>query len=176
MSDESVTDHNTLYVTDAELIRRIGVPEKIARNAIRDLDRNRASGFPQKQALWGNRRYWPAVKAWLANSKELSTDDGEDSNEPARIGKVYFLASPTHIKIGFSAVGVKKRVKSIRNNHYETLELLAVLNNVPQSVERRLHQKFQAHKVKGEWFHRVAQIEEFARSHDLGRWRKELMP
>jgi hypothetical protein len=56
---------DTLYITDAELIRRIGVPEKIARAAISALDHNPRSGFPKKVALWGNRRYWPAVKAYL---------------------------------------------------------------------------------------------------------------
>lgn len=63
------TDHSqpepTLWVTDAELIRRSGVPEKVAREAIRTLDRNPASGFPRKQKLWGDRRYWPAVKAYF---------------------------------------------------------------------------------------------------------------
>ena len=55
-----------LYVTDAELIRRLGVPERLGRRNIEALDRNpRVSGFPQKQAFWGNRRYWPAVQAWL---------------------------------------------------------------------------------------------------------------
>jgi len=49
----------------AELIRRMGVPEKIARAALHALDRDKGSGFPQKKALWGNRRYWPAVKAYL---------------------------------------------------------------------------------------------------------------
>jgi hypothetical protein len=55
----------TLWVTDAELIRRIGVPAKIAREAIRTLDRNPNSGFPKKQALWGNRRYWATVRTWF---------------------------------------------------------------------------------------------------------------
>jgi hypothetical protein len=55
----------TLFVTDAELIRRLGVPEKIAYAAIHMLDRARDSGFPQKQATWGKRRYWPAVKQWF---------------------------------------------------------------------------------------------------------------
>lgn len=58
--------HATLYVTDAELIRRLGVPEKIARRVIRELDaKAHLTGFPQKQKLWGDRRYWPAVKAYL---------------------------------------------------------------------------------------------------------------
>ena len=52
----------TLFVTDAEMIRRIGVPDKIARAAINALDENPYSGFPKKSEVWGNRRYWPAVE------------------------------------------------------------------------------------------------------------------
>jgi len=52
-------------VTDAELIRRIGAPEKAAYAALHVLDREKHRGFPQKQKLWGNRRYWPAVKRWF---------------------------------------------------------------------------------------------------------------
>jgi hypothetical protein len=55
----------TLWVTDAEMIRRLGVPEKIARPAIRLLDAQSASGFPRKQKLWGDRRYWPAVVGYF---------------------------------------------------------------------------------------------------------------
>ena len=65
MSEAADQGESPLWVTDAELIRRSGVPEKIARATIRLLDRNPASGFPKKQALWGNRRYWPAVKAYF---------------------------------------------------------------------------------------------------------------
>jgi hypothetical protein len=56
-----------LFITDAELIRRLGVPERIARDALKALDAagGRRSGFPQKLKLWGNRRYWPAVKAYF---------------------------------------------------------------------------------------------------------------
>ena len=57
-------DTRSLWITDAELIRRIGVPEKTAREMLRELDR-KASGFPRKQKLWGGRRYWPAVKAYF---------------------------------------------------------------------------------------------------------------
>ena len=66
-----IDDTRSLYITDAELIRRMGVPEKIAREAIRALDQNPRSGFPKKQALWGNRRYWPAVKAFLDRSNGI---------------------------------------------------------------------------------------------------------
>jgi hypothetical protein len=67
-------DHDTretLWVTDAEMIRRMGVPEKIARAVIRAMDKDRASGFPQKKKLWGERRYWPAVKAYLDRTNGL---------------------------------------------------------------------------------------------------------
>jgi hypothetical protein len=60
---DEICDRDALFVTDAELIRRLGVPEKIARQALRRLDADRGSGFPQKVRLWGDRRYWPAVRA-----------------------------------------------------------------------------------------------------------------
>ena len=64
---------SSLWITDAEMVRRMGAPEKIARQAIRALDQNPRSGFPKKQALWGGRRYWPAVKVWLDRNNGLST-------------------------------------------------------------------------------------------------------
>jgi len=51
-------------VTDAELVRWMGVPAKEAYETLRELDR-KPSGFPRKQKLWGNRRYKPAVKAYF---------------------------------------------------------------------------------------------------------------
>lgn len=67
-----VDPHETLYVTDAELIRRLGVPENIAYATIRELDRDPGSGFPAKQKLWGGRRYWPAVRAYLDRTSGLT--------------------------------------------------------------------------------------------------------
>jgi hypothetical protein len=58
-------EREKLYMLDSEIIEKIGVPEKVARIAFKVLDGDRLSGFPRKQALWGNRRYWPAVKAYL---------------------------------------------------------------------------------------------------------------
>jgi hypothetical protein len=61
----------SLWVTDAELIRRLGVPEKIARQVIRAFDANPRLGFPPKLKLWGGRRYWPAVRAYLDRTNGL---------------------------------------------------------------------------------------------------------
>lgn len=65
-------EKDKLWLTDAEMIRRMGVPEKVARAAIRALDAHRDSGFPQKQKLWGDRRYWPAVRAYLDRTQGLN--------------------------------------------------------------------------------------------------------
>src|SRR5438105_1431480 len=54
-----------LYITDAELIRRLGCPMPIGRAAIRALDKDPRSRFPPKQKLFGDRRYWPAVRAYF---------------------------------------------------------------------------------------------------------------
>lgn len=54
-----------MFVNDAELIELLGVPENEARQALRMLDADRNSGFPKKQKLWGDRRYWPAVEAYF---------------------------------------------------------------------------------------------------------------
>lgn len=56
----------TLWVTDAELIRRSGVPEKVMRVALQTFDKDPSrSGFPQKKKMFGDRRYWPAVVAYF---------------------------------------------------------------------------------------------------------------
>lgn len=68
MTDETAT----LWITDAELIRRSGVPEKVMRPVLRRMDEDRRSGFPQKNRLYGNRRYWPAVQAYWAKQAGLT--------------------------------------------------------------------------------------------------------
>jgi hypothetical protein len=62
-----MSETETIWVTDAELIRRSGVPEKIMRENLRAFDANpRQFGFPPKQKLFGDRRHWPSVKAYFA--------------------------------------------------------------------------------------------------------------
>jgi hypothetical protein len=51
-----------LFVTDKEMYRRLGVGPKTGRIAARALEPH---GFPIKQPLFGNRRYWPAVRLFL---------------------------------------------------------------------------------------------------------------
>jgi hypothetical protein len=64
-------DLERIYLTDTETIRRmvkLGIPEKRARETIKTLDEHPRSGFPPKNKLWGNRRSWVAVRAYLETS------------------------------------------------------------------------------------------------------------
>ena len=63
-------EKDKLYLTDAELIRRLGVPEKLMRPMLPGLEKN--YGFPKKSPLFGERRYWPAVKNWLDKHNGLT--------------------------------------------------------------------------------------------------------
>ena len=65
-------EKDKLYLTDAELIRRLGVPEKVLRPMLPGLERDYK--FPKKSALFGGRRYWPAVKTWLDTHNGLNVD------------------------------------------------------------------------------------------------------
>jgi hypothetical protein len=66
------------FVTDAEMMRRLGLNPKIARPVIAMLDAQKSkTGFPQKQPLWGGRRYMPAVWAWLDKTNGLIVEPSQ---------------------------------------------------------------------------------------------------
>lgn len=62
-ADTLEREKDKLWVTDAELIRWLGVPEKLGYETIRMLESK--GDFPRKQKLWGDRRYKPAIKAYF---------------------------------------------------------------------------------------------------------------
>lgn len=75
MTDTATLDRpETLWVTDAELIRRMGVPEKKARHILQYFDNNPNLLFPRKDKLFGDRRYWPAVRAFLDRRNRLNME------------------------------------------------------------------------------------------------------
>lgn len=65
-------EKDKLYLTDAELIRWLGVPEKTFRALLPALESK--YNFPRKQPLFGGRRYRPAVKTWLDKHNGISMD------------------------------------------------------------------------------------------------------
>lgn len=82
MSDAGTLDRiDPLYVTDAELIRRLGIPRDKARQTIRALDAMPRSGFPKKNKLCGDRRHWPSVKAYF---ESMERDRLAASSQPRR--------------------------------------------------------------------------------------------
>ncbi len=61
-----------LYVSDDDLPGLVGVDKEILGVAIRTLDRNPKSGFPQKDPMFGGKRYWPKVKTWFEEYNRAS--------------------------------------------------------------------------------------------------------
>lgn len=60
-----------LYITDAELVRRLGVPEKRLRLILPELEKK--YNFPKKSPIFGDLRYWPAVKLWFDTHEGIIT-------------------------------------------------------------------------------------------------------
>jgi hypothetical protein len=60
-------DSDCCFVTDAEIIRRLKLPEKVGRRVLRELDRHLPNRprFPQKDPLFGDRRFWPAIAKYF---------------------------------------------------------------------------------------------------------------
>jgi len=75
-------EKDKLYLLDSELIRRIGVPEKVMRSMLPTLESKH--GFPRKQPYFGGRRYWPAVKAWLDKHNGLTMDPSTTTQRGSR--------------------------------------------------------------------------------------------
>lgn len=66
-------EQDKLFVTDAEMIRRLGIPARQARAYLHELDKNPRSGFPRKSQMAGGRRWWPAVRAYFDRMNGLSS-------------------------------------------------------------------------------------------------------
>ena len=60
-----------LWVTDEELIKASGVPADKMRALLDKFDREPKWGFPPKRALYGNRRYFPAILEYWNQTNRL---------------------------------------------------------------------------------------------------------
>lgn len=64
------------FLTDKEICAELSVPAETGMLALAELDKRRGRGgvpFPAKDPLFGDRRYMPAVRAWLANRYGIAT-------------------------------------------------------------------------------------------------------
>lgn len=69
-TDRPTNVRGGLFVSDAELYRRLGVGPRTGRLAVQALERS--GQLPKKDPLFGNKRYWPAVIAKL-NDRYIHT-------------------------------------------------------------------------------------------------------
>ncbi|RNL46362.1 winged helix-turn-helix domain-containing protein [Ochrobactrum sp. MH181795] len=72
-----------LFMTDAEVAKAIGLPTNEFKATAIALQR---SGFPVPDPVFNNRRYWPAVKAYLdrryglgGQTEKLTNPDGQEN-------------------------------------------------------------------------------------------------
>jgi len=72
-------ERDRLYLSDAALIRWLGVPDKAFRAILPALETK--YNFPRKQPFFGNKRYKPAVKAWLDKHNGLMMDPSTTRRE-----------------------------------------------------------------------------------------------
>lgn len=73
-----------LFVTEAECAERIGISTVDFKSIVSTLAK---SGFPAADPLFKNRRYWPAVRAWIDCRYNLNCGSGPcepDEVEPWR--------------------------------------------------------------------------------------------
>lgn len=74
---------------------------------------------------------------------------------------VYFVTDGEAIKIG-KAINPKSRLGGLQTSHHKPLRILALMPG-DEAVERRLHWKFEAYRIRGEWFRDCRPIRDFIR-------------
>lgn len=67
-----LADDDKLYLSDAEIIKKMGLPINRGRIMLRALASQ--PGFPPKDKLLGDKRYWPAVKLFLDRRHRVTMD------------------------------------------------------------------------------------------------------
>ncbi len=66
---------------------------------------------------------------------------------------VYFIRAGTDgpIKIGYSARDINERLSQLQTGNPEELCLIGLVSGT-EDFEKRLHRRFRAHHIRGEWF------------------------
>ncbi len=77
---------DTLFLTDSEIAKRLGLDTEQFKTALPALLKE---GFPRPDALFAERRYWPACQAFLDRRYGLASSSpqanpGLDEEEPWR--------------------------------------------------------------------------------------------
>ena len=79
-----------------------------------------------------------------------------------RSGVVYFIGMEgdnSAVKIGFASK-IEDRLSSLQTSSHHTLKVLATIKATTK-LEKELHHKFAADRIRGEWFRRTQALETF---------------
>lgn len=69
---------------------------------------------------------------------------------------VYFVASPTRVKVGYSS-GFAARLNQLRRGSFDELEVLGKIA-AGREIEAAIHYRLKPHNIKGEWYHRNSEV------------------
>lgn len=89
---------------------------------------------------------------------------------------VYFIQAGQHgpIKIGVAS-NVRKRLAALQTGHHTSLRIIGTVPG-DAALERELHQRFAAHRIRGEWFKAACatEVREFCGKRRNGRNRPRI--
>jgi hypothetical protein len=85
IEDAGADESDGLYLSDRQIIRRLGFGEKFGRRVLHELDKAHPgrARYPQKDPLFGNRRFWPAVLKWhMDYHRVMATEQQHNVSTP----------------------------------------------------------------------------------------------
>jgi hypothetical protein len=79
-----MTKASSLFLTDAQVADKIGIPTQDLVDTMPALER---AGFPTKDPLFNNKRYWPAIQAFLDKRSGLASSFQRRNPAPLKEAK-----------------------------------------------------------------------------------------
>lgn len=90
----------------------------------------------------------------------LASQPRKPKHKLQRVGVIYVARFRDCVKIGFSA-SLKFRIAGLQTGLPEKLELLGTIPG-KEADERRLHHRFKAYRLSGEWFRLEGDVKRWA--------------
>jgi hypothetical protein len=110
------------------------------------------------------------IKPEFALQKHIANTKDKRRN---LLGLIYVVAMGRYVKIGFTSVGIKTRLKYLKVSMPELPVVLAVFHG-SRAHELELHHRFSALRANGEWFRNEGEITEWIAT--LEQFKAETVP
>ena len=96
------------------------------------------------------------------NPVSMSVSRKKSKSNVENKGLVYFIraGNSLNIKIGYTTVGLKKRLKSLQTGNAKKLHMVCSLKG-GHRLEKQLHKKFKEDRLCGEWFNLSPKLQTF---------------